>query len=262
MKIDHKESSKDFGEQFSVDNNYEGYLGSDELLKEIIHPFELPQIKNKIIMEVGVGSGRISKNLLSYDPKKLFALEPSKAINVAKKQLVSSKVEFLNIEAQNLSFENKIDFIFSLGAIHHIPEFKKALVKIHRSLAENGKFIIWVYGKEGNELYLFFFNNLRRITIKLPDFILRFISKFLAILTYPYGLLCKYFSLPLKGYFIGMFNKLSFKNRTYVIFDQLNPSYAKYFTKKELENELHNAGFKIEILNHRLGYSYTAICCK
>lgn len=262
MKIDHKESSKDFGEQFSVDNDYEGYLGSDELLNEIIYPFQLSKIKDKIVMEVGVGSGRISKNLLSYDPKKLFALEPSKAIDIAKKELDSSKTEFLNIEAQNLNFENKIDFIFSLGVIHHIPEFKKTLSKIHQSLTKNGKFIIWVYGKEGNELYLFFFNNLRRITIKLPDFFLRIISKLLALFTYPYGFLCKYFSLPLSKYFIGMFNKLSFKNRTYVIFDQLNPSYAKYFSKKELEKELHNAGFKIELLNHRLGYSYTAICSK
>ena len=179
-----------------------------------------------------------------------------------KKKLDSSKIEFLNIKAQNLNFENKIDFIFSLGVIHHIPEFKEALRKIHKSLTKDGKFIIWVYGKEGNELYLFFFNNLRRITIRLPDFFLRIISKLLALLTYPYGLLCKYFSFPLSKYFIGMFNKLSFKNRTYVIFDQLNPTYAKYFSKKELERDLHDAGFKIEILNHRLNYSYTVICSK
>ena len=59
-----------------------------------------------------------------------------------------------------------------------------------------------------------------------------------------------------------MFNKLSFKHRSYVIFDQLNPSFAKYFTKLELENELKNAGFKIKYISHRLDYSYTAICSK
>ena len=59
-----------------------------------------------------------------------------------------------------------------------------------------------------------------------------------------------------------MFNKLSFKNRSYVIFDQLNPSYAKYFKKNELENDLQNCGFKIEKISNRLGYSHTAICTK
>ena len=87
-------------------------------------------------------------------------------------------------------------------------------------------------------------------------------SIFLVFLTYPYGFLCKFFPLPLKKYFIGYLNKLSFKNKRYVIFDQLNPSFAKYFKKKELEEELYEAGFKIENLTHRLGYSYTAICSK
>ncbi len=262
MKIDHRESFKEFGEQFSIDNNYEGYLGSNELLKEIVYPFNLEEIKNKTIMEVGIGSGRISKNLLNYKPKKLFAIEPSKAIEFAKKDIKSSRIEFLNIKGQDINFKNRIDYIFSLGVIHHIPEYKDVLKKIQNSLNKNGKFIIWVYGKEGNELYLFFFNNLRRITIILPDFILRILSKLLAIFTYPYGFLCKFISLPLKGYFVGMFNKLTFKNRSYVIFDQLNPSYSKYFTKMDLKRELINAGFKVELLNHRLGYSYTAICSK
>lgn len=96
----------------------------------------------------------------------------------------------------------------------------------------------------------------------MPDFLLRVISKILTLITYPYGYLCKFISLPLKKYFLGAFNKWSFKHRSYVIFDQLNPSFALYFKKKCLEKELQNAGFKIECITHRLGYSYTAVCKK
>ena len=39
MKIDHKESYKDFGEQFLTDKDIGGYWGSIELLKRIVHPF-------------------------------------------------------------------------------------------------------------------------------------------------------------------------------------------------------------------------------
>ena len=35
MKVDHKESYKDFGNQFIIDNNIEGYWGSNKLLEEI-----------------------------------------------------------------------------------------------------------------------------------------------------------------------------------------------------------------------------------
>ena len=73
---------------------------------------------------------------------------------------------------------------------------------------------------------------------------------------------CKFFPLPLKDYFVNVFNKFSFKHKSYVIFDQLNPSFAKYFSKEELIKDLEKTGFKIEKLNHRLKYSYTAICYK
>ena len=58
-----------------------------------------------------------------------------------------------------INFEDEFDYIFSLGVIHHIPEAEIVCEKIYRSLKPKGKFIIWLYGKEGNELYLFIFNN-------------------------------------------------------------------------------------------------------
>lgn len=262
MKIDHKESYKDFGEQFNTDSDITGYWGSKLLLEETVYPFNLNLIKGKNIAEIGTGSGRNLKNFLKFSPNKLIGVEPSSAINVAKKNVKSDKLQFLNVKGQDINFENELDYIFSIGVIHHIPEYKQVLKKIYRSLKKEGKFIIWVYGKEGNELYLFIFNNFRRLGIILPDFILRIICKILTFFTYPYGYICKFISLPLQKYFLGAFNKLSFKHRSYVIFDQLNPSYAKYFTKSELVNELKNAGFEIQHIEHRLGYSYTAICSK
>ena len=162
MKIDHKESYKEFGEQFSADSNIDGYWGSKEMLKDIVYPFTLTSIKNKVIMEVGVGSGRILNNLVKFLPKKAIAVEPSQAINVAKKNnsLSTVKIEFLNIKAENLKIKKKVDYVFSLGVIHHIPNHKKACIKIYDSIKPKGKFIIWVYGHEGNELYLLIFNNI------------------------------------------------------------------------------------------------------
>ena len=85
MKIDHKESYKEFGDQFIIDSNIDDYWGSKEMLKDIVSPFTLSSVKNKTIMEVGVGSGRILNNLVKFLPKKVIAVEPSKAIKIAKK---------------------------------------------------------------------------------------------------------------------------------------------------------------------------------
>ena len=69
---------------FSIDSKIDDYWGSIENFKEIIYPFNLEEIKNKTIMEVGSGSGRILKNLLLHSPKKIISIEPSEAINIAK----------------------------------------------------------------------------------------------------------------------------------------------------------------------------------
>ena len=262
MKIDHKESYRDFGDQFLNDKDIGGYWGSIELLKEIVFPFDLNLIKDKKIMDVGIGSGRISNNLMKYEPSKLVAVEPSEAINIAKDNIKSDKVEYLNIKGQDINFENEFDYAFALCVLHHIPEYKDVLEKIRKSLKTNGKFVAWVYSKEGMELYIFMLKNLRRITSIMPDFMLRLLSQLLALLTYPYGFLCKFFPLPLKKYFVTMFNKFSFKHKSYVIFDQFNPSFYKYFSKAELTEVLEDKGFKVESLVNTVGHQYTVVCSK
>ena len=264
MKIDHKDSYKDFGNQFVVDSNLDGYWGSKKNFKDMVGPFDLKKIRNKTCMDVGSGSGRILKNLIKLGPKKIYSIEPSKAINVAKKNLKpylknKKKIEFLNIKGENLRLKNKVDYCFSLGVIHHTPKAKKVCKKIYQSLKKNGKFVCWLYGYEGNELYILIFNNLRRITILLPDFLLRFISILLNFATYFYQLLCKFINLPLKDYFKNNFSKLSFEKRNYVIFDQLNPSYAKYYTKDDCQKLFKSSGFKNISIHSRDNYSWVVI---
>ena len=134
MKIDHKDSYKDFEEQFQKDNKVDGYWGSIDMLKDIVSPFELSNINNKKIMEVGIGSGRILKNLISFSPSKATGVEPSNAIDIAKKNIDSKKVEFLNIKGESIDFHEEYDFIFSLGVIHHIPNYEIVLKNIYKSL--------------------------------------------------------------------------------------------------------------------------------
>ena len=45
----------------------------------------------------------------------------------------------------------------------------------------------------------------------------------------------------MKDYMQNVFTKCSFEKRNYIIFDQLNPSYSKYFTKSEVFSLLKNS---------------------
>ena len=259
-----RDTIKDFGKQFKYHNKIDDYWGGEEMINDIVNPFDLSLIKNKIVCEVGIGSGRILKNLIKFSPKKIYAIDPSEAIEIAKKNNEDSKIEisYKKISGQMINFKNEIDYIFSLGVIHHIPEAEIVCKKIYESLKPKGKFIIWLYGKEGNELYLFIFNNLRKITRFMPDKILNLFSILLNLFLSVYIFFCKYLNLPLKNYMMNVLKKCSFEKRKYIIFDQLNPSYSKYYTKKEVETLLSKSGFqKFEIVN-RHQYSWTAIAEK
>tara|TARA_B100001121_G_scaffold297019_1_gene303018 strand:- start:851 stop:1009 length:159 start_codon:yes stop_codon:yes gene_type:complete len=48
----------------------------------------------------------------------------------------------------------------------------------------------------------------------------------------------------------------------YVVFDQLNPKYSKYYKKNEVVDLLNDAGFEVDKIFHRDNYSWTAIGIK
>ena len=264
MKIDHIDSYQDFGEQFLVDSKIDGYHGSQELLSDIVKPFDLKKLKGTIVMEVGCGSGRILKNLLEYEPRKLIAVEPSTAIKIAKTNNITAtiKIDYEQIKGEEIGRSNEIDFCFSIGVLHHIPNADIVVKNIFNALKNNGQAVFWVYGYEGNEIYLAVFNNLRRITRIIPDSILRFLCSIINLLSSLYIVLAKVFPLPLRAYMLNIFRKFSWEKRNYVIFDQLNPSFAKYYKQCELENLVKNAGLSIVDIIHRHGYSWTVICEK
>ena len=66
-------------------------------------------------------------------------------------------------------------------------------------------------------------------------------------------------NLPLKNYLLKVFNKFGWSKRNDVIFDQLNPEYAKYYKKDEILKELTDAGFSNITISHRHNYSWTVI---
>ncbi|MGA2318513.1 MAG: hypothetical protein ABSG71_19365 [Thermodesulfobacteriota bacterium] len=56
--------------------------------------------------------------------------------------------------------------------------------------------------------------------------------------------------------------KMSPEKRRLIIYDQLNPSYAKYYTRREAEILLIDGKFKNVRTHHRHGYSRTVIGTK
>ncbi len=265
LETTRKKTISDFGDQWKIHGKIEDDWTSEEKFKdhfgEIFDPNEL---KNKIVCDVGSGCGRIVKFISRYNPKIIYAIEPSSAGNEAlRKNLTELKnLKILNTSGELFQTNELCDYIISIGVIHHIKNPIDVMKNVYKNLKDDGVFIIWVYGYENNLLYLLFYNTVCKITKIMPNKILNIFSSLLNILIEPYIFLCKFINLPLKGFLLNVFSKCSWQRRKYIIFDQLNPEYAHYYKKKELENELKMAGFSALKFYHRHNYSWTVVCKK
>lgn len=261
MKIQ-EQIIQDFGVQWTRYQDSPGYYGSLDFLADVLGPLiALPDLQGKKVAEIGSGTGRIVSMLLQAGAAHVTAVEPSRGFDVLVEHLKSykDKVSFLNVEGDKIPQTNDNDYIFSIGVIHHIPQPEKVLKAIHGALRPGGKFFMWVYGKENNGRYLSLAKFLRPLTTKLPHFVLVGITWILFFFLKVYMQAAKVLPLPLKDYLEGVLGKCSDHVIRLVIYDQLNPAYAKYYTKDEVVDLLNGGGLIDIKLYHRHNYSWSGV---
>ncbi len=223
-----------------------------------IKPFSLNDFEDKSFIDAGCGIGRNSYWPLKAGAQKCVAFDyDQRTINVAKKNLQSFKnaeIKFLSI--YDLNMPETFDIAFSIGVIHHLQNPKKAIKNLFESLKEDGTLIIWVYAKEGNENYIKLLNLLRFFTKRLPLSIVKLIAKTLSIF------LWIFLKIIANNDYLKMIRKFSLKHLEAIIFDQLFPSIANYWTKEEVIELINPLNIKSYDLTHTNNYSWTLICKK
>ena len=253
----------DFDDQWSRFTGNSGFYASKELFEDIVSPFVIPEdLRNKTVVEIGSGTGRIVNMLLACGVGKVYAVEPGPSAFAALKrntEAQSARIVYLNAMGEDLPPGLQADFVFSIGVIHHIPRPETTVRSCFEALRPGGKCLIWLYGKEGNEILLAFLGPLRRLTVRLPHAALAAICHVLNALLDVHIALCRWLPLPLRDYALNVIGRMSRDKRYLVIYDQLNPAYAKYYLKDEAERLLKIAGFVDIHLHHRRGYSWTVI---
>ena len=261
---DNGRTIKDFGEQWLRYPDNEGYYGSLELFSDILSPFLKPdELRGCTVAEIGSGVGRIVNMILKSGAKRVIAVEPSEAFEVLPHNIVEpEKVTCLRVTGDKLPPDARLDYVFSIGVLHHIPDPAPVVEAAFKALRPGGRFLVWLYGKEGNSLYLALFKPLRVLTKHLPHLVL---VSLVEIMYWPlllYIKSCQRLPLPLRGYILSVLEKMPQDKRKLIIYDQLNPSYAKYYTRQEAEKLLADGGFENVRVHHRHGYSWTVIGTK
>ncbi len=258
-KIPKDKTIQDFGEQWKRYRDNDGYYGSEVLLADIFGPLlDVQTLKGLHVADIGSGTGRIVSMLLEAGVSHVTAVEPSEAMHVLETRTAddSDKITYIHDVGAEVPL-NDFDLVVSFGVLHHIEDPSPTVGRVFQALRPGGRFVVWLYGKEGNAFYLFVAGILRTVTTVLPDNLLNGLSVLLNWVLSGYGFLCRFLPLPLQRYMLNHFMKLDRTARVLTIFDQLNPAYAKYYTRDEARRLLEDHGFKEVQLYHRHGYSWT-----
>lgn len=250
----------DFGAQWRRYPENDGYYASLELFADICGPLlRFEELAGARVAEIGSGSGRIVQMLLQAGAGRVLAIEPSQAFEVLKRNTADAvdRIDYLQATGDAIPAEAGLDFVLSIGVLHHIEDPNPVVRAALRALRPGGRILIWLYGREGNEAYLRFVEPLRRVTVHLPAPLLAALSHLLNGALGLYIALCRRFPLPLRGYMTEVIGKFSRGKRFLVIYDQLNPRIAKYYSQAEARALLEDNGFADVHLHHRHGYSWT-----
>ena len=259
------ETIADFGEQWTAYRDSEGYYGSVEIFRDMFGPLLSPEeVAGRRVMEIGSGSGRIARILLSAGAAHVVAVEPSAAFDVLRDNLSAQadRVTLLRLTGEAVPPFGDLDYVFCIGVLHHIPEPEPVVRAAHAALRPGGRMAIWLYGREGNETYLTALTPLRALTRRLPHALLATLVRMIDVPLVAYVALCRVLPLPLAGYMREVVRRLDPSKRRLTIYDQLNPAYAKYYTRDEAHALLAGAGFEKVALHHRHGYSWSVVGTK
>lgn len=260
-----RQTISDYGVQWTRYTDNSGYYGSVALLRDIFGPLlATDDIKGLTVCDIGSGTGRVVNMLLDSGVGRVIAVEPSDAYDALKANTDSRKhrVTLIHDVGESLPPTGDIDLIVSFGVLDHITNPFPTVKAAYWALRPGGKMLIWVYGYEGNRLYLSLCVPIRCFTKRLPHGILEVLSKCLCSVAEIYGSACRFLRLPLRSYFINHFMKLSHDKQVLTVYDQLKPAYAKYYRKQEAMDILLAAGFTEVKAYHRHGYSWTIVGSK
>ncbi len=251
----------DFSEQWRRFPTNEDYFSSLEFFQDSLGSLiDVGDFDGKVVADLGSGTGRFTKLLCLAGARHVFSIEPADSMDIvrANTREFGARITYLNTAGDSIELREQLDFAISMGVISYIPDPRATFAAVWRALKPGGRFAVCLMAREGNEAYLRIFGPIRRVTVQLPDRLLLWLCKVLLVMTDAFGLACRYLRLPLRSYMTEVFGKLSREKRTLIIYDQLNPSFARYYSGAELETAFTSTGFEDVQIEHRHGYSWVA----
>jgi len=217
--------------------------------------------------DLGSGSGRWAQ-FVAPKVGKLHCIEPSNnALEVSKKKL--SKFDnciFHNAGVSNIPFkDNSMDFAYSLGVLHHIPDTSQGIKSCVNKLKKGSPMLIYLYydfdnGRPAWFKWLYKLSNALRVLVisRLPYRFKYLSSQLIAIFVY-YPLartayIAKKMGINTTNFPLVSYSDWSFYTMRTDALDRFGTRLEHRFTQAEIRDMMIDAGLKDIVFSDKKPY--------
>ncbi|MGK0297594.1 MAG: ubiquinone/menaquinone biosynthesis C-methylase UbiE [Gammaproteobacteria bacterium] len=257
----------DFGHEWSVFDQSD--VPEDELHDTFkkyfsIFPFTI-LTESAEGFDLGCGSGRWAR-FISPLVGKLHCIDPSsKALDVAHKNLTDSKnCSFYLASVDEIPLmDNSMDFGYSLGVLHHIPDTQKGIDQCVKILKPGAPLLLYLYYAFDNRPFWFkciwnISDVLRKTVSKLPNKLKYFLCQIIAFVIYfplaKIALIIEKIGINPSNFPLSTYrNKSLYTMRTDAL-DRFGTRLEKRFTQKQIMKMMMKAGLDKIIFNNNEPY--------
>lgn len=251
--------ARGFGQEWSTFRQDEDRLSQQQRAKIFadyfrIFPWHLLPPGGGTGIDVGCGTGRWA-TLVAPRVAHLHLLDASpEALAVAHENLGPAKnVSFHAASVAEIPLPaHSLDFAYSLGVLHHVPDTLAAIDAIAGKLKPGAPFLVYLYYAFDNRpawyRLLWQVTNLARLVIsRLPHALRLAVSQLIAVLIYwplaRTAQLLSRFGLSAKSLPLSYYADKSFYMMRTDAYDRFSTRLEKRFTRSEIERMLRIAGF-------------------
>ncbi len=227
-----------------------------------IHPIQPSFFQGKVVLDAGCGMGRFSLVSSRFGAAEVLAIDASDAVEAARENARDyANVHVIQGSIHQLPLRRgpagQMDFIFSIGVLHHLDNPQQGFRDLVRHLARDGSIFAWVYGRENNGWLVHAVNPIRTtLTSRLPRRALYLLSWLATLFVHGAArgvyrpastrLRALWERLPYNEYLTWL-GQFGFRHNHHVIFDHLVAPVAFYLRREEFAAWFPQAG--LELLN-------------
>jgi SAM-dependent methyltransferase len=258
-----KRSERSFGIEWTKYYATLGWSGSEFASEKemfLTYTRSMPNFfADKIVIDAGCGNGRyinVLNNICSPPPRLVIGIDLSDSIFVAAKNCkIFSNVLFVkaNLNLLPKILKDPVDYIYSIGVLHHTPSAKESFDNLARCVKPGGFISLYVYGK-GNRLLYRVNNFLRnRLFRRWPHRLVYALCVLIAIPSHIFRI--KFFG----PWMLDFVNRLIFVSPdVHNMFDAYTAGYTSFHDRDEIENWYRSHGFDCVVESQQ---NHTALYC-